>query len=159
MVSKKDLKSIAVLRYLTDEMLDKLIPVTELLIFEEGEVIFKEGNLADRFYMLKRGKILLEKKISDHVTVSLGAIKSGYSFGWSAVLDGGPFTSDAVSAETSEIFSIKREHIVPLIENDHHMGKVLTQRFLREVKSRLDRRTEQFLRSVKSHPDMDVLLE
>ena len=159
MVSKKDLRSIVILGYLTEEMLDKLILVTELLLFEEEDAIFREGNLADRFYMLKRGKILLEKRISDHVTVSLGAIKPGYSFGWSAVLDGGPFTSDAVSAETSEIFSVKREHIVAILENDHHMGNILAQRFLREVKGRLDRRTEQFLRAVKNHPDMNVLLE
>ncbi len=159
MVSKMDLSVIVSLGYLTDEMFNKLIPVTELLTFEKGEVIFREGNLADRFYMLKRGKILLEKRISDHVTVSLGAIKPGYSFGWSALLGEGSYTSDPVSAETSEIFSIKREHIVPLFENDHHMGYMLFQRFLREVKSRLDRRTEQFLRAVKNHPDMDVLLE
>ena len=63
MISRKDLKQIIMLGYLTDEMIDKLIPITDQLLFGTDEVIFRQGDKANRFYMLKQGKVLLELKI------------------------------------------------------------------------------------------------
>ena len=158
MVVKDDLKQIVILGYLTDEMLEKLLPYVELQTFEEGSVIFREGDLGVTFYMLKRGKVLLEQKISDKVRVSVGSIKPGYSFGWSAMLGGEePYTLEAICVEECEVFSIRKEAIKRLLDDDHSMGYYLMQRILAVVKKRLDRRTEQFLRVISVHPDIKPL--
>ena len=68
-------------------MLDKLVAEVSVLKLREKEVIFDEGLEALKFYMLLNGKILLEKRISEKITVSLGAIKPGYAFGWSAIFN------------------------------------------------------------------------
>ncbi len=141
--------------YLKDEHLEKLLPVVDFLRFEEREAVFREGDIADRFYMLRRGKILLEKRISEKITVSVGTIKPGFSFGWSAMLDGGPYTSDAICAEACEVFSIRREKILPLMDSDFEIGYIISQRLLRVIKKRLDLRTEQFLRAISKHPDLE----
>ena len=44
MVAREDLKQIAMLRYLSDEMLDKLIPITKLVHFDKRELIFRQGE-------------------------------------------------------------------------------------------------------------------
>ncbi len=154
LIDKEDLKRIVILSYLSDSMLDKLIPIVDLLRFDERDAIFREGDMAERFYMLRRGKILLEKRISDKITVSVGTVKAGFSFGWSAMLDGGPYTSDAICSEPCEIFSVRREKILPLMDGDSSMGYIISQRLLRVMKKRLDLRTEQFLRSIENHPDL-----
>jgi len=158
MVPKEDLKQIVILGYLDDQMLEKLQPFIDLLIFHENDVVFREEDMADRFYMLKRGKILLEKQISEKITISVGSVKAGFSFGWSSMLDGESYTTDAICAETCEVFSVKRERLLNLLSTDHSMGYLMTQRLLRVVKKRLDHRTEQFLRAIKNHPDMKALL-
>lgn len=157
MISREDLKQMVFLNYLADDMLDKMLPVIDILKFDEQEIIFSEGEEANRFYMVKRGKVLLELGISDKTTVSVGSVQPGYAFGWSAMLDGGLYTTAAVCAESSEVFSLKRDKILKLLENDHSMGYRMTQRLLTILKKRLDIRTEQFIRLIKNHPDMKEL--
>lgn len=130
MVSWDDLKSIVILSYLKDEMLDKLLPIVDAMMFHEDETIFKEGDMAERFCMLKRGKILLEKRISDEITVSVGSVKADFSFGWSSMLEGDAYKSDAIAAGACEVFSFRRKKIVRLLNEDHSMGYLMNQRLL-----------------------------
>ena len=130
MVSREDLKSILVLRYLTDEMLDKVTRIVDILNFDEREVIFREGDKGTRFYLLRRGKVVLEKRISDKLSYAAGSVKPGYSFGWSAMIEEGDYTLDAVAVEPSEVYSIKGEKLQRLTEEDHTMGFILTQGLL-----------------------------
>ena len=153
-MSTEDLRRIVILSYLKDESLEKLLPTVDFLRFEERDAVFREGDIAHRFYMLRRGKVLLEKRISDKIAISVGTIKPGFSFGWSAMLEGGPYTSDAICAEPCEVFSIRREKILSLMDSDSEIGYVISQRLLRVIKKRLDLRTEQFLRAISQHPDM-----
>ena len=157
MVSREDLKSILVLRYLSGEMLDKITPIVDILHFDEREVIFREGDKAIRFYLLKRGKIVLEKRMSDKLSFSAGSVKPGYSFGWSAMLEEGNYTLDAIATEPCEVYSIKGEKIKKLLNGDHTMGYILNQGLLRVLKRRLDQRTEQFIRVLTQHPDIKSL--
>lgn len=157
MVSKEDLRQIVILGYLKGYMLEKLLPIVDQMVFHEQDSIFREGDIADRFYMLKRGKILLEKRISDKVTISLGSVKAGFSFGWSTMFDVGHYTTDAICAEMCEVFSVRREKLLGLLNEDHSMGYILNQRLMRVIKKRLDVRTEQFLMSIKHHPEMLAL--
>jgi CRP-like cAMP-binding protein len=157
MVSREDLKSILVLRYLSDEMLDKLTPMVDIHHFEEREVIFREGEKGIRFYLLKRGKIVLEKRMSDKLSFSAGSVKPGYSFGWSAMLEEGNYTLDAIATEPCEVYSINGEKIKKLLNDDHTMGYIMNQGLLRVLKGRLDHRTEQFIRVLTQHPDIKSL--
>jgi CRP-like cAMP-binding protein len=158
MISREDLKQIVMLGYLTDEMLDKLIPITELLRFDKNEYIFRQGDKAERFFMLQQGKVLLEQRITDMITVSVSAIKPGYSFGWSAMLDEERFTTDAVCAEPCRVFSFRDKKINSLFEEDHSLGFIMSQRLLRIMKKRYDIRTEQFLKTIRHHPEISKLL-
>lgn len=157
MLTRDDLKQIVVLSYLKDYMLDKLLPIVDVMMFDEQDVIFREYDSAGRFYMLKRGKVLLEKRISEDVTVSVGSVKAGFSFGWSSMLNGEAYTSDAICAESCEVYSIRGEKLSKILNEDQAMGYILTQRLLRIVKKRLDHRTEQFLRSIQTHPEIREL--
>ncbi len=138
-------------------MLDKLTPMVDIHHFEEREVIFREGEKGIRFYLLKRGKIVLEKRISDKLSFAAGSVKPGYSFGWSAMLEEGNYTLDAIATEPCEVYSIKREKIKKLLNGDHTMGYILNQGLLRVLKRRLDNRTEQFIRVLTQHPDIKSL--
>jgi len=111
-------------------MLDKLTPMVDIHHFEEREVIFREGEKGIRFYLLKRGKIVLEKRISDKLSFSAGSVKPGYSFGWSAMLEEGNYTLDAIATEPCEVYSIKGEKINKLLNDDHTMGYIMNQGLL-----------------------------
>ncbi len=158
MVTTEDLKKIVIMTHLKDDMLDRIISITDVLTFEDQEVIFSQGDIADRFYMVKRGKVLLEQRLADKITVSVGSIKSGFAFGWSTMIEEGNYTTDAVCAEPCEIFSMRGNKIRALCEKDPHMGYLLSRRLLVILKKRYDHRTEQFIEVIKHDPDMKDLI-
>ena len=157
-VAREDLKQIFMLRYLSAEMLDKLIPITQLVHFEKRELIFRQGEKSRHFYMLKEGKVILEQKITDKIAVSVSAIKPGNAFGWSAMLDGEEYTIDAVCAEPCKVFTLRDKEIKALFEEDHSLGFIMSQQLLRIIKKRYDIRTEQFLKTLRHHPEISNLL-
>lgn len=159
MVTRSDVKDIVILSYLTDDMIQKLLPEMELLRFAEGEVIFRRGDRADMFYSLKRGKILLEQRVSEKVTISMGTVKPGYSFGWSALLGDESFTLDTVCGEPCEILRIYAKNLFSLIDQDYEMGYRLMHRLLHMLRRRLDGRTELLMKVIMDHPDIRSLTQ
>ena len=158
MIAREDLKQIVMMGYLTDGMLDKVISITDLQHFDKREMIFRQGEKAQRFYMLKEGKVILEQKITDKIAVSVSAIKTGYSFGLSAMLNGEVYNLDAVCAEPCKVFSFREDKIKALFEEDHSLGYIMSQRLLHVMKKRYDIRTEQFLKTLRHHPEISSLL-
>lgn len=158
MVSIEDVKKIYVLQNLTDKMLERVLPMTQLLQYQEREVIFEEGEKSENFYMLKNGKILLEVEISETMIISLGSIKSGYSFGWSALLSGSSYTSYAVCTEPCEVLAVPGKKFIDLLNEDHTMGYGVMEFTAKILKNRLERRTGQFVKVMSKHPDIQRLL-
>ncbi len=159
MINREGLKQIVMLTYLTDPMLDSLAQIVDVLKFDKDEILFREKEPSTRFYMLTAGQVLLEQRISDQVTAFVAAIKPGYSFGWSAMIENETYTVNAVCDEPSEIFSFTSEKIRRLFEQDPEMGLRMHQRLLVIIKKRLDIRTEQFRKAIMHHPDMQSLFK
>jgi len=159
MISREILKQIVMMRYLTDEMLDQLIPITELLQYDEKEFVFHEGDRANRYFSILQGIVLLEQRIATGVTVSISSIKAGFGFGWSALLDQEAefYTSDAICAEPTQLLSFKAEKLKALFEKNYQLGYIMSRRLLHVVKKRYDVRTEQFIKAIKNHPDLGAL--
>jgi len=157
MATTEDLKKMVIMTHLESDMLDRMISIIDVLKFEDQEIIFRQGDIADRFYLVKHGKVLLEQRLADKITVSVGSIKPGFAFGWSTMIEEGYYTTDAVCAESSEIFSMRGDKIRALCDKDPHMGYLLSRRLLVILKKRYDHRTEQFLNVLKHNPDMQDL--
>ena len=157
MVTTEDLKKMVIMTHLKDDMLKRIISITDVLKFEDQEIIFRQGDIADRFYMVNRGKVLLEQRIAEKITVSVGSIKPGFAFGWSTMIEEGYYTTDAVCAEPCEIFSMKGDKLRALCEKDPYMGYLLSRRLLVILKKRYDHRTNQFIKVLKHNPDMQEL--
>ena len=158
MVTIEQLKQFVLLSYLTDAMLETLIPITEMQTFDENERIFTQGDPADRLFLLKQGKVLLENRIAEKITVSMTSIKPGYSFGWSAMLDEDVYSSDAIATEPSQVLSFREQKLKKIMDEDHSLGFIISRRMLNVIKKRYDVRTEQFGKTIKLHPEISKLL-
>jgi CRP-like cAMP-binding protein len=159
MLTRDDMKEMKTFAELHDAMLDNLIPLAEIRTYRVGEIIFREGDPSQRFFSLKSGKVLLEKQLSDVMTVSVGSVKPGQSFGWSAFIEGGRYTLDAICTVDCEVVGFERDKLLKLMDSDSKLAHILTQNLLTVVKNRLDRRTDQLMRVIKNHPDMLGLVE
>jgi len=159
MIPFKELREIHLMENMTDSMLGKMSSLVQRKLFAAGNTIFRQGDQADFFYMLKAGKLLLEVDISENISVSLGAVKAGFCFGWSALLPGSTYTSTAICAEPCEVMSVPGKKFLDQMENDHSLGYRVMQIIASILKSRLERRTEQFLKVISNHPDLQQLFQ
>lgn len=95
--------------------------------FHGGEIIFRESETANRFYLIVRGKVCLESSTLGN-PVSIDEIHDGDLLGWSWLFPpyAWHFTARALE-ETDAIFfygTILREYC----EKDHSLGFELFQR-------------------------------
>ena len=158
MVSVDDLKKILLVQNLPDETLEEIVPHMQKREFRDGDIVFDQGQTAHNFYMLARGKVLLEIRITEGVSIHLGSVKAGYSFGWSALL-GDAYTSYALCSEPCEILWVPGTSLVELFDKEPAIGLVVMTKVCGIIKRRLERRTNQFLKMIRMHPDMAKLLD
>lgn len=159
MVSKSDLQDILLLQGMRDSLIEQLAPWVEPREFPQGTVIFEEGSEAREFYMLKEGKVLLEVEIAQDIIISLGSIKRGYSFGWSSLAQEGTHTTYAVAVEPSRVLAIQGKRFLEILDEDPESGYLVMRRVFNIFRRRLERRTLQFIKVMRKHPDIQKLLE
>ncbi|MBU1172006.1 MAG: cyclic nucleotide-binding domain-containing protein [Proteobacteria bacterium] len=157
MVSKEDFRNNNIFGNLTDDMLDKLLPLAEVLHMEARDFVFKEGDAVENLFTIKRGTVLIEQRISDKITVTAGTTTAGESFGFSSLFKEGTYSTNAVCADQCELIVINGEALMDLLKNDHSMGFYIMQNIAIVFGSRIQRRTEQFLRAMTSHPEIHEL--
>jgi len=158
MVSLAELKEIEIFQDYTEEMLQKIQPLVESCLFGKDEMIFAEEVQADKIYMISQGKIVLEKKLSSTVTISMGAIKAGHCIGFSAIEVGAPFSMAARAVEKSTLFCIKGRHLLELFKKETRMGYYFMRRINGVMRDRIARLEERLFRSLKEHPDFKTVL-
>jgi len=159
MISKDDFKNNNIFGNLTDEMIEKILPLAEMANFEQRDFVFKEGDVVENFYMVKRGTVLIEQKLTDKMTVTAGTITTGESFGYSSIFSEGVYSTNAVCSDQCEIIVMNGERVNDLLKEDHSMGFYVMQNIVAVLNKRIARRTDQFLNAVTTHPDIHALEE
>ncbi|MEO5357689.1 MAG: cyclic nucleotide-binding domain-containing protein [Nitrospirae bacterium YQR-1] len=80
---------------LTDEELMSLLRISKCRKYAEGDLIFDEGQVGDRFYVIVDGVISISKRIGKKREETLARLKRGSCFGEMAILDGQPRSARA----------------------------------------------------------------
>jgi CRP/FNR family cyclic AMP-dependent transcriptional regulator len=106
--------------------------------FSVGQVIFRKGETANRFYLIERGKVALESSTGDEV-VRIDEVGSGDLLGWSWIFPPYVWHFDARPIEpTTAIFfygTILREYC----EADPALGYELFKRMSEVMMRRLQK--------------------
>lgn len=115
--------------------------------FEAGQVIFREGETANRFYLIERGEVVLEAAGAGDKQVVIETIRDGDLVGWSWLFP--PYVwhfSARATKPTSAIFfygTILREYC----EKDHSLGFELFKRLSEVMTRRLQLARTQLLKA------------
>ena len=105
--------------------------------FKKGQIIFREGETANRFYLIESGKVVLESSEGLGNPVIIDTIGSGDLLGWSWMFPPYTWQFTARPVEpTAAIFfygTILREYC----EKDHSLGYELLKRISAVMVKRL----------------------
>ena len=115
--------------------LDGLTALIRRHRYEEGEVIFHEGDPGTALYVIEKGEVKIVLGSSEGKDVVLSLLGPGDFFGELALLDGEPRSADAVAKETSHLLILKRDDFLRfMIERPQvavNLMAVLTRRLRR----------------------------
>jgi CRP-like cAMP-binding protein len=117
--------------------------------FDSGEMLFQKGDPGDALYGLRRGRILITTSTAEGKRLTLNVLGSGDVFGEIALLDGRQRTADAVVAEASELYVIRRSAFNELLLRQPAIALRLIELLCERVRWTSDRVEEAYLTNLK----------
>ena len=147
MVNYNDLKSIFMLGYLKDSMLEKLSGITSIEEYRSGDYIFNEGEDAKNLYALIEGKVRLEIDTRYATRIFINDITQSMIFGFSALVDTEKknYTTYAKALTDVRLYKWGAPDLETLFNQDFEMGFLFMKEIAKIVKTRLQHRNVQFL--------------
>jgi len=112
------LRHSSVLRFLSDEHFDAIEPLLQEEHFDFGDVIVKQGDPADAFYVLTTGRARALKIRVDGEEIPLGVLKPGDSFGEAALAEGGTRNATVRCSTAVDVLRIDRDDFLQLVSEE-----------------------------------------
>ncbi len=100
--------------------------------YKSGEAIHREGSTADAFYLVARGRVMLESKSLDRSEEAF----EHQAFGIIPVLDGEPHLFTAICAEDSLVLRIDSEDFFDHLTDDEEIVKSIVRYLARQVREK-----------------------
>lgn len=105
--------------------------------FKPGQNILREGEDADRFYLIGEGKVTLDLFVPGRGRVTVQTIAAGEVLGWSWLFPPYHWHFDAHALEETSGVVIDALALRSMYETDHELGYELMKRFACLIMQRL----------------------
>lgn len=113
--------------------------------FEPGELLLREGDPANRFYLILRGKVSVESYFSDRGTTPIQTLADGDVLGWSWLFPPYFWHFNARAVELTEAVFLHGTPLRDECEADHDLGYELVKRMAEVMMKRLQATRRQLL--------------
>ena len=125
---------------------DQLALLTDCALpaqFKAGQIIFREGEKAKLFYLIEKGKVVLESNAEFGEPVVIDTIGAGDLLGWSWMMPPYKWRFTARTVEPTEVIYFAGTILRDYCERDHSLGFELHKRLSAVMMKRLQGRAER----------------
>ena len=119
--------------------------------FEPEQRLYREGDPADQFFLIREGRIGLEIHVPHRGAITIQTIGAGEILGWSWLVPPYKWRFTSVAYELTRAIAIDGKCLRTKCEEDHQLGYVFYQRFADIIVQRLQATRLQLL-DVHSSP-------
>jgi CRP-like cAMP-binding protein len=119
--------------------------------FGEGQVIFREGDPADHFYLIREGLVSVQFVIPNDGLTTILTAGSGEVLGWSWLFPPYRWRFDARTQEPTHALAFDGKCLRAKCDEDHDLGYEIYKRFMQVVTERLEATRLQLLDMYGSH--------
>ncbi len=127
----------AFLKGLSHKQLQLLIGCASNVKFDVGDRIFREGQEADHFYILREGMVSIEIPVGRRRGITIETIGPGDVLGWSWLVAPYQWRFDARVMKVTRAIALDAKCLRGKCEQDHELGFELLSRVLQVVEQRL----------------------
>jgi CRP-like cAMP-binding protein len=117
------------LKGLDEASLKLLVGCASNVRFDAGQYVFREGQQANEFYIVRHGRIGLETHVPDRGTVMLQTVGAGGILGWSWLFPPYHWHSDARALELTRALALDGACLRTKCEATPALGYELMKRF------------------------------
>jgi len=106
-------------------------------VIAEGDYAFREGDVADTFYVVRSGRVALEVDAPARRPLIIETLGPGELLGWSWLFEPNRVRFDARAVETVHAIAFDGACLRGKCEADHELGYELVRRFAAVITERL----------------------
>jgi CRP/FNR family transcriptional regulator, cyclic AMP receptor protein len=132
---------------LTLEQVNILVENSMRVRFKQDETIFREGDPANRFYLIEKGKVSLETHVKDRPGLHVQTLGAGDVLGWSWLFPPYYWQFDAQAVEPTIAIFFYGTRLREQCEQNHELGYELLKRMANIVISRLQATRKELIAS------------
>jgi len=120
--------------------------------FNAGQFLFREGEEASEFYMIREGKVNVQIQGAERGSITVQTIGEGEVLGWSWLIPPYRWRFDAQAAELTRAIALDGKCLRTKSEEDHDLGYELLKRFSGIIVERLEATRLQLLDVYEARP-------
>ena len=113
--------------------------------FKAGTYIFKEGEPANTFYLIREGKATVEVSAPQHKPIIVSTLGVGEILGWSWLLPPFQWKFQARAVEDTRSIALDGKCLRTKCEENHDLGYEVLKRFAQIMEQRLEATRLQLL--------------
>jgi CRP-like cAMP-binding protein len=114
-------------------------------VFATDEILFREGDPANQFYLIESGRIIVETHEPANPTITVQELGGGEVLGWSWLFPPFAWHFQAHAAEPTKVIALNGGRLLNTAERDHDFGYELMKRVAQVVIHRLQTSRKQLL--------------
>ena len=132
-------------RDMRPEHLQVLLECSSEIRFKPNEILFREGEPANRFYLIQSGRVAIEAHQPADGTTLVQTVGPGDVLGWSWLFPPFAWHFQARALEPTRVVALDGAHLLVTAERDHAFGHELMKRVTRVVIERLQATRKQLI--------------
>ncbi len=122
---------------LEDEYIRLVVGCASNVRFDADQFLFREGEEADAFYIIRTGRVALEINAAGRGPLIIDVIEPGEVLGWSWFIAPYRWHFDARAIELTRAIALDGKCLRTKCESDHHLGYELLKRVATVMEQRL----------------------
>lgn len=138
-------------RGLSDRHLELLTGCASNIRFEASQLVFREGEEANRFYLIRDGKVAVELFASERGPINILTLGEGEVLGWSWLVPPYRWRFDAHAIERTRAIALDGKCLREKSERDHDLGYELLKRITHTMEERLQATRLQLMNVYEIH--------
>ena len=125
--------------------LETISKIARLRDFNEGDIVFRQGDAAEHVYLVVYGSVSLEICAAGAGCQQILTLGPGELLGWSSVLEQLCYTARARSLDSTRVVEINIAQLLSICERDPQFGYELMRRTALALAKRLSATRMQLL--------------
>ncbi len=115
--------------------------------FEAQGYLFSEGDKANKWYVIRKGKVALETGVPPYGPITVETLEEGNVLGWSWLLPPYHWQFSAWAIELTQVIVLDGMYLRETCEDDHDFGYAVTKCVVQGIVQRLEALRQRLLYS------------